>query len=590
MKVNYIQESIFKNPEEMKASAERRNNLSNADRLANNAQRVIEEEVEKFFNVYLNTNSISDNQAQRNTFLNSFAIGCGGLTSLFRVDFSTMKDSNELTAYPVSKYTSKVKIEGNDIKIHIYVETLWHDWIDFVKHNQKMRAMKQYPSKIRMRVTDGSSYIHSTGLLTSWDIDPKKDFSRKLKYLIEEESRVIQCAAKQVENEQLVDFIYNKNIILEKVHLFGDIDGDLVFYCSTFDDYDDRHLIVENMKFLLNTIQFDNSGKIVIIDRGIQSKSLIDNTNGISSIMPIVIKNNKVFVASSTKSLVEGYFNNPEQARKKIENRNNVSKAEVLANTSSGLVVQELERLVNSFLVRDYDKEFKKYSERFVMADDVFGSYIGALLEYSYDDISSDIAKSNGKLFTTTAKISNIREVYDPNYSHDRNEVEVEIYININCPGWYKHLKERQESDKISPILHYNIYTSHTVSNYDLQSNIRQVPLGFNRIKETFSRHFETNFIAYVYKNKDKFNNLVSLDFINNTKFIIKKVHLFSDVQGDIVIRTNMCDGWGEFIEDVSKDVEFKFNKLCNVVSFDNTGDIIIRDDYRRVKDIVLTK
>ena len=584
MKVNYINEGFFKNPEEMKASAERRNNLSNVDKLANNAQRVVEEGVEKFFNAYLNTNNIPDNQPQRNTFLNSFAIGCAGLISLFHVDFSTMKDSNELTAYPVSKYTSKVKIEGNDIKIHIYVETLWHDWIDFVKHNQKMRAMKQYPFKARMRVTDGSSYVHSTGLLTSLNIDPKKDFSHRLKYLIEEESRVIQRAAKQSENEQIVDFIYNKNIILEKVHLFGDIDGDLVFYGSTFDDYDDRHIIVENMKFLLNTIQFDNSGKIVIVDRGIQLKSLTDNTKGIPSIMPIVIENNKVFVASSTKSLTEGYFNNPEQARKKIENRNNVSKAEVLANTSNNLVMQELENVINSFLTRDYDKEHKNYSERFVMAEDVFGTYIGALIEYSYDEISFDIAGANGKLFTNTAKISSVRKV------NNSNEAEVEIYININCPGWYKHLKRRQLSDKIAPVSYYNIHTSHIVSNYDLQSNIQRVPLGFNRIKESFSRRFNDSFKAYAYDNRVKLDNPTVFDFIKNTTFIVKKVHLFSDAQGDIVIRTSLCDGWGDFIEDISKDVAFKFNKLCSVVSFDNTGDIIIRDDYRRVKDIVITK
>ena len=298
------------------------------------------------------------------------------------------------------------------------------------------------------------------------------------------------------------------------------------------------------------------------------------------------------------KKINEGYFKNPEEMKRVKDVRSKISNAEKLAKTSEKIVFESIERIMNDSLQRHESSNNETY--RFVFSNLFFGP-ANDLFKIIYPNA----AYAEFEKDTITYETKVIDRQFDEN---GNDNINIEIFVHIDSDHWLKHIKDRQEKDEKMPEDFYtrDILPSHDARSYrantrcdfyDLISGLDLHSLYFmTTLKDTISYFYERWLTNFVFKNKDKYKDSPAGEFIDaaigtwyggsvnarELRLKIKKIHMFSEVQGDLAISTSLCCGSSMFAENNDEETKKKFEELMKFISFENSGDVILRDDYLR--------
>ena len=353
MKIQYLSEGVFKNPEQARAAREKAAQTSNAEKVAAQTKEVIKGVVEKFIDEYLNDkDDYNDNIPYHWSDYNS---GYDDESAFLQRSIAGAKysiltacyESAEATSQIVT-YKSSVDFSGSSkvIYVDIYAKIINDSWISNVrKHNEKQRFQKADRNKF-----DGTFNIpghydpYKNGFLMD---EIKNTFARRLnEYIIS-----VYCNPNTPKEFSVIrDIMTRHYIVLRKIHLFTNIVGDIVFGGPLVSvSYDEWHSVTDNtnnikrqLGSLLDLISFENKGNVIFRDWQHRASD-------------IVLENEQVLEENmKINYLSEGVFKNPTQARAARAAAAQQSNAEKLAGTVQKIndtqIKAEMERIISESL------------------------------------------------------------------------------------------------------------------------------------------------------------------------------------------------------------------------------------------------
>ena len=298
----------------------------------------------------------------------------------------------------------------------------------------------------------------------------------------------------------------------------------------------------------------------------------------------------------------EGYFNNPEQMKKQAEKKKEISKAQALANTSNKIVKEGIENFLNAALKRDYEKEFwsNAYEHMYFFPQHIFGKNTQSVIYLSL----IDKPKEPEEMFMTKVNLLEIKE----------DEIDIDIDIRLLCKEALRHIKTRQNSDKILGDSFFKNVNNLTKMKKIAQRHVFDMYTGVRNPRHSYilsdyysNARNETNECFNIYMHDYFVKNVVSsganntiekflLDRFNDgtMKFNINKIHLLRGITGDVVLGTDLTET-DQSIDpeigikyNVASEVVDKFQKLLDLFSFENTGALILRDQYSNMVEAVV--
>ena len=275
MKINYIHEGYFKNPEQMKHSAEERSKLSNGQKLAGTAMELIVGKIESFLNEKFLTISTKTHSYFLEWVTN---IVCD-------VSGISLYNFNKLSSIHIPMSVNlKIREKDNNLMIDIYPKIHMRTALDDFKQETR----------------DGMPvYILDSTLLeyfASYNDCNRRKFKNKsisdsglgVEYLLNDlQTLRLKDNFNNLEEKNIYDYLLNNNLIINKIHLFGDIDGDIEMrfkgVVSSFGPvkFTTGPREMEHRTALLNNIvSFDNKGKCIynVLDISDRKKSKISKT------------------------------------------------------------------------------------------------------------------------------------------------------------------------------------------------------------------------------------------------------------------------------------------------------------------------
>ncbi len=356
MKIQYLSEGVFKNPEQARAAREKAAQISNAEKVAAQSKEVIKSAVEKFIDEYLNN---SDGYNKENIPYHWNKSGYDDESAFLQrciaggnyYFLTACYESAEATSQIVT-YKSSVDFSGCSkvIYVDIYAKIINDTWISNVrKHNEKEKF-----KKTDRGVFDGTFNIpgqydpYKNGFLMD---EIKNTFARRLnEYIIS-----VYCNPNTPKEFNVIRDIMTRNhVILRKIHLFTNIVGDIVFGGSLASvSYGEWHPVTDNsnnikrqLGALLDLISFENKGNVIFRDWQHRASD-------------IVLENEQVLEENmKINYLSEGVFKNPTQARAARAAAAQQSNAEKLAGT-----VQKInDTQIKAEMERIFSESFSKTS------------------------------------------------------------------------------------------------------------------------------------------------------------------------------------------------------------------------------------
>jgi len=257
MKVRYINEGVFKTPEQMRQERERRDAMSDEERVANSTSGIVIPQVKRELENYMNNFEFGDNSHYYCSILDPDLFG---LDAMFFYAMMNWEDiPKDVTEKKISKYSvSKLEIDGD--KIHIEIE------VKIIDENYKNLYNVLNPSKyIHMHDISGRIINGCCKVLDDFSVGKvKKVFAENMKLA----AANYDLAYRQQKRNPIANLILSKKVVLDKIHIFGEF-GDLIFSAHdkkanvlTKEDWVSKmnYRIIELKKLF----SFDNAGNISI--------------------------------------------------------------------------------------------------------------------------------------------------------------------------------------------------------------------------------------------------------------------------------------------------------------------------------------
>ena len=285
------------------------------------------------------------------------------------------------------------------------------------------------------------------------------------------------------------------------------------------------------------------------------------------------------------KYIKEGYFNNPDQMKKKADLTKSVSNAERLASSAHNIVyIEETRKILEDFLKRDFGYEHYNDQDENIFCENIFGSDADHLFYIGYfgrPGLSACVTR------------------YEPVFSIDKvmgeiYDLNIDIYVYLNFPEWIKHIERRRKYDKTHSAPEYGMLNY----SYDMKSPITSMSEStMYNIKDYIKEAFIYNFKTYVKRNAElKSKKSIVREKIINSELLINlnKIHLFPEIEGDIVCRADIYErasySSNESVNELKENMMRRISWLLQIVSFDNKGEFIIRDSLSRGPDLYVKK
>ena len=286
-----IYEGYFKNPEEKKREIENRKNVSNVEALSKKANELLVKKLESFINDYLNNSD--ETNASYNAICRKSCVGTDYYHEyLFYIPLSLFATAPTIAVTtPCTTFTSKINIneESNKIELDIYVHTNWEDWKKNVRKNQEKREMfNKMGNGAESTEYDIMCNLRPDDCYKNMSNDIRLAFFKRFYYILSERQKN-NTAVLSKEDKDMIDFILDgdKSVTLKKIHLFGDIQGDIKLFGYDYYNAKDRAGLSKNLKNLIDVnkglFSFENTGNIILKDRWILARE-----------KPIIISNNKI--------------------------------------------------------------------------------------------------------------------------------------------------------------------------------------------------------------------------------------------------------------------------------------------------------
>ena len=297
------------------------------------------------------------------------------------------------------------------------------------------------------------------------------------------------------------------------------------------------------------------------------------------------------------KKIYEGYFKNPEKAKAAIQKRTQTSKAEILANTAKDLSYGTIERILSDFMI-------------VVRSENDFYDRFDFLSKYVFGDIASWFCYADNKKYENSCDVI---ARYTPKVKMRADGVlDIEIYVKIACDKFIESVKERQIEEKAQPrhndsstaiLYKYEKRGCYSPNDYfDVMAQVSKLcdnitlsklcDFEKDDFKEIVNKEFFSKLIEYLHKHSSLYEPIV-VDMLRKNLWNIElsKIHIFSEIGGDVVIDVDMASGFTpEIVKDYSYGIAPHIKNILRFVSFENTGNVTLRDAYERVPDIIIKK
>ena len=274
MKINYIHEGYFKNPEQMKHSAEERNKLSASQRISSAASELVIKRTESF----LNEKFLTITTKTHSYFLEWVTNIVCDVSGISLYNFNHFSS----TRVPMS-VNLKIREQDNKLLIDVYPKIL-------IKLNDDFKQETRDEKNV---------YILDSTLLeyfASYNDCRRREFKNKpisdsglgAAYLLNDlQALHLKDNFNDLEEKNIYDYLLHNNLAINKIHLFGDIDSDIEMrfkgIVSSFgpSKFTIGPKEIEYRTELLNDIiSFDNKGKCIynVLDTSDRRKSKISKT------------------------------------------------------------------------------------------------------------------------------------------------------------------------------------------------------------------------------------------------------------------------------------------------------------------------
>ena len=573
MKINYIKEGYFNNPGQMKAKAEKNKAVSKAQALAATANDIVTRELRELLQDFVKRDFQKEHHnGEEDNILSYFVFG-NSASSLFYINYPGRPELKEC----VTRYEPKIiSFENNLAVIEIYVFLTFPEWRH---HLEKRREEDKTRNPIIFKNNDSydlqlMAHSFREEYLNRITSSIKKEFYTGLQEYCRQSRWSFPSDSPS--HQLRIDIYYDAiKVDLNKIHLFFDVEGDIVFNTTTFIGIthdslvDCRDRALREFKTVFDLISFENSGNIILRDSLNRGPDIVLNPR-------------------DKELLAEGYFNNPEQMKKKADMSKNISKAEMLAKTSQQTIENEIEHIIDSFLViTKEDFQYNKSSAD-IIPTKVAGEEMSPMFYIEYDKPSNDVYFFLREKSATSLKSKITVSPYET--------IDVELYVRIELRDWIRHIKERQANENNPTWRTETSKPGWKDYRYDALTNIGDA---FTNV--TFDNYmfvFRKNLINFI-RERPEFRNSAAGQMLLSDEISIDlvKIHMFSEIEGDIVFASAFYGCPSEETinaeEEIAKKQRFDFFKhrlenLLRGLSFENSGRIIIRDKYRRGSDIII--
>jgi hypothetical protein len=80
-------------------------------------------------------------------------------------------------------------------------------------------------------------------------------------------------------------------------------------------------------------------------------------------------------------------------------------------------------------------------------------------------------------------------------------------------------------------------------------------------------------------------------DIMTSCHIVLNKIHMFADISNDIIFGGELISRWCYSEELAEHELDFvrrQLNAICELISFENKGNVIFRDFANRVDDIII--
>lgn len=281
--------------------------------------------------------------------------------------------------------------------------------------------------------------------------------------------------------------------------------------------------------------------------------------------------------------LSEGVFKNPEQARVAREKAAQTSNAEKVAAQTKEVIKGVVEKFIDEYLNNrdDYNKEADipyHWNNGGYDDDSAFLQRCIAGARYYFLTACYESAEATSQIVTYKSSVE---------FSEHSKVIYVDIYTKIINDTWISNVKKHNEKQRFKKAERGNFDGTFNIPDYDPYKN------GFimDEIKNSFARRLNEYIISvYCNPNTPKEFNVIR-DIMTRNHVVLRKIHLFTNIIGDIVFGGSLAhvsyDEWN-LVKDNSNNIKRQLGSILDLISFENKGNVIFRDWQHRASDIVL--
>ena len=586
MKVRLIQEGFFKNPEEMKNQAEKKKEMSKAQALANTSNKIVKEGIENFLNAALRRDyekEFQSNDYEHMYFLPQHIFGKNTQSVIYLSLIDKPKEPEEM--FMTKANLLEIKEDEIDIDIDIRLlckEALQHIKVrqnsdrilgdSFFKKVDNLTMMKKIAERHVFDMYTGVRITHGSYISSDYYSDIRNEINHYFNTYIHSyfEKNVSSLAA----HNTIEEFLLNRfndgtmKFNINKIHLLRGIAGNVVLGTSLAASrpvdpeigikYDYTSEVVEKFQKLFDLFSFENTGDLILRDQ-------------YSNIVEAVVKQGG--------TMNEGYFKNPEEKKKEIENRKIISNVESLARTANDLILGRIEQILDDYL---NDRKYYYNENMFLTSRTIGLPKFTELFYISMGDYNSKPVEAKNKcpLSRFKTKVS---------IDEEHNRIDIDIYPLIQWNFLFDEIKHNQQNrdngiaypdciDVRSGIETYGYYHDY----YQKASSVIRLQFK-NKLKEELCNQLEKSSVE---ANKELYDLLMMMFKYN---IYLRRIHMFEGIDTDVVVN---LEGYYSIDETVRHKLVIE--ELINVFSFENLGNVIFvgqnRRGFRDLPKIVVQK
>lgn len=279
------------------------------------------------------------------------------------------------------------------------------------------------------------------------------------------------------------------------------------------------------------------------------------------------------------KYLTEGIFKTPQEAKAARERAQQKSNADKVAEQATKIIIQKIEQFIDECLLSD-NKAFDDDNRSFLPRTISGRRYDFLMANYYTVGQSSRIATYKSSV----------------NWPKDSNTLYVDIYVKMVNEEWFKnHTKINREKANLAADVAKQAGRV-DIRKFDGTFDIPHYNPSNNRyiatdIRDAFSNTMD-KYIISTFCNSNTPKEFAPIkDIMTSKHVVLNKIHMFADVPDDITFGGELISRWCASDDLVEHELDFirrQLNAICELISFENKGNVIFRDFANRIDDIII--